>query len=242
VQRAEDGALARERRAIGRPQGRHARGICGAENGRSSVTRQLREQLEGRDVDTRADIHAFGAARAISALDHPHICTLYDVCREGGVSFLVMQLLGGETLADRLARASKPSSNPGMPSAGGEVTLATVSRGPIPFDTAMKSAIEIAQALDTAHHRGIVHRDLKPGNIMLTKTGTKLLDFSRAQTVRGNQFHRIATSAFTNGRPRRTLPDWSTLTLTRELSGIRTPRSTDMCSSAVLGTSIASPG
>jgi eukaryotic-like serine/threonine-protein kinase len=126
-------------------------------------------------------------ARAISALDHPHICMLYDVCREapaGGsgdaVSFLVMQYLEGETLADRLARSGGPSSDPHQPPSG-DATRSSVSRGPIPFDTAVKYAVEIAQALDAAHRRGIVHRDLKPGNVMVTKTGTKLLDFGLAK-------------------------------------------------------------
>jgi serine/threonine protein kinase/Tol biopolymer transport system component len=126
-------------------------------------------------------------ARAISALDHPNICILYDVSREGDVSFLVMQYLEGETLADRLARAGKPLSDPTRPSSGsGETSLATISRGPIPFDTALKYAAEIAHALDAAHRRGIVHRDLKPGNVMLTKAGTKLLDFGLAKLAAGN--------------------------------------------------------
>jgi eukaryotic-like serine/threonine-protein kinase len=120
-------------------------------------------------------------ARAISALDHPHICTLYDVCREGDVSFLVMQFLEGETLADRLARAGKPASDPSRPASGTDTAFSTTSRGSIPFETTMKYAVEIAQALDAAHRRGIVHRDLKPGNVMLTKTGTKLLDFGLAK-------------------------------------------------------------
>ena len=137
-------------------------------------------------------------ARAISALDHPHICMLYDVSREtpvGGrppaavgatappesVSFLVMQFLEGETLADRLARAGKPLSDPSRPSSGADSALSTTSRGPIPFETALRYAAEISQALDAAHRRGIVHRDLKPGNVMLTRTGTKLLDFGLAK-------------------------------------------------------------
>jgi serine/threonine protein kinase/Tol biopolymer transport system component len=134
-------------------------------------------------------------ARAISALDHPHICMLYDVCREpaitsgaGGmsgtgesVSFLVMQFLEGETLADRLARAGKPASDPGRPSSGSDSMMSTISRGPIPFETTLRFAAEIAHALDAAHRRGIVHRDLKPGNVMLTKAGTKLLDFGLAK-------------------------------------------------------------
>src|SRR5687768_8694140 len=118
-------------------------------------------------------------ARAISALDHPHICTLYDVGHEEGVDFLVMQLLEGETLADRLARGSRPASDP---SSGAAVSAATsVARGPLPLEQALRYGAEIASALDAAHRRGIVHRDLKPGNIILTKTGTKLLDFGLAK-------------------------------------------------------------
>jgi serine/threonine protein kinase len=97
-------------------------------------------------------------ARAISALEHPHICALYDVGEQNGTAFLVMQYLEGETLADRLAR------------------------GPVPLEQALPIAIHIADALATAHKAGIVHRDLKPGNIMLTKGGTKLLDFGLART------------------------------------------------------------
>ena len=123
-------------------------------------------------------------AKAISALDHPHICTLYDVGHESGAEFLVMQFLEGETLADRLSRAGKPRSDVSRPSSGGTTSvtsMATVSRGPIPLETTLKYAAEIAAALDAAHRRGIVHRDLKPGNVMLTKAGTKLLDFGLAK-------------------------------------------------------------
>jgi serine/threonine-protein kinase len=96
-------------------------------------------------------------ARAISQLTHPHICTLHDVGQENGVDFLVMELLEGDLLAARLAR------------------------GPIPIDQSLRIGIEIAGALDHAHRHGIVHRDLKPGNVMLTKSGTKLLDFGLAK-------------------------------------------------------------
>ena len=99
-------------------------------------------------------------ARAISQLTHPHICTLYDVGNEGGVEYLVMELLEGQTLADRLAR------------------------GPLPLDQTFRFGAEIADALDRAHRAGIVHRDLKPGNVMLTKSGVKLLDFGLAKTAR----------------------------------------------------------
>ena len=96
-------------------------------------------------------------ARTISQLDHPHICALYDVGEHQGTAFLVMQYLEGETLADRIAR------------------------GALPFGDAGAIASEIADALDKAHRAGIVHRDLKPGNIFLTKTGARLLDFGLAK-------------------------------------------------------------
>ena len=96
-------------------------------------------------------------ARAISALDHPHICSLYDVGAENGVDYLVMQFVTGETLADRLARGSMPA--PEVCAAGAQ----------------------IADALAAAHARGIVHRDLKPGNVMLTRDGVRLLDFGLAK-------------------------------------------------------------
>ena len=96
-------------------------------------------------------------ARAISALDHPHICALYDVGDHAGTAYLVMQYLEGETLESRL------------------------KKGPLPLDQAIPYALQIADALDKAHRAGIVHRDLKPGNIMLTASGAKLLDFGLAK-------------------------------------------------------------
>ena len=98
-------------------------------------------------------------ARAISALSHPHICTLFDVGRHDGVEFLVMEHLEGETLADRLAR------------------------GPLPLEQVIRYGSEIAGALASAHRSGIVHRDLKPGNVMITKSGAKLLDFGLAKAA-----------------------------------------------------------
>ena len=98
-------------------------------------------------------------AKAISALQHPHICVLYDVGSQENVDFLVMEYLEGETLYARLAR--KPLA---------------------PAET-LKVAIEIADALDKAHRSGIVHRDLKPGNVMLTKSGAKLMDFGLAKPL-----------------------------------------------------------
>jgi len=96
-------------------------------------------------------------ARTISQLSHPHICALYDVGNQDGVEFLVMEHLEGETLADRL------------------------KKGPVPVEQALELATEVADALDKAHRMGIVHRDLKPANIMLTKAGSKLLDFGLAK-------------------------------------------------------------
>jgi eukaryotic-like serine/threonine-protein kinase len=96
-------------------------------------------------------------ARTVSQLNHPNICTLYDVGHQDGTDFLVMECLEGETLGERL------------------------KRGPLPTEELLKIAIQIADALEKAHRAGIVHRDLKPGNVMLTKTGAKLLDFGLAK-------------------------------------------------------------
>jgi serine/threonine protein kinase len=98
-------------------------------------------------------------ARAISQLTHPHICTLYDVGNHEGLEYLVMELLEGQTLADRL------------------------EKGALPAEQILKAGIEISDALDKAHRHAIVHRDLKPGNIMLTKSGVKLLDFGLAKNL-----------------------------------------------------------
>jgi serine/threonine protein kinase len=98
----------------------------------------------------------------IAALNHPHICTLYDIGEQNGIDFIVMEYLDGETLEERLKRE------------------------PIPLDKALQSAIEIVHVLDKAHGQGIIHRDLKPSNIMLTKSGTKLLDFGLAKLTQGN--------------------------------------------------------
>src|SRR6266852_3912351 len=96
-------------------------------------------------------------ARAISSLNHPHICTLYDVGSQDGIDFLVMEYLEGQPLADRL------------------------QKGALPIEQVLKIGIEIADGLDKAHRQSIVHRDLKPGNIMLTKAGAKLMDFGLAK-------------------------------------------------------------
>jgi eukaryotic-like serine/threonine-protein kinase len=98
-------------------------------------------------------------ARTIGALNHPHICTLYDVGHQEDTDFLVLEYLEGQTLAERL------------------------TKGALPLDQTLQIAIQIADALDKAHRVGIVHRDLKPGNIMLTKSGAKLLDFGLAKVT-----------------------------------------------------------
>ena len=96
----------------------------------------------------------------LAALSHPHICPVFDVGQHGDTTFLVMEYLDGETLADRLAK------------------------GPVPLEQGLRYAIQIADALAKAHGAGIVHRDLKPSNIMLTASGAKLLDFGLAKPAR----------------------------------------------------------
>src|SRR6476620_3914249 len=98
-------------------------------------------------------------AKTISQLSPSHICALYDVGNQAGVEYMVMEYLEGGTLAERLLK------------------------GPLPTDQTLRYGIEIADALDKAHRQGIVHRDLKPGNVMLTKSGVKLLDFGLAKVV-----------------------------------------------------------
>jgi serine/threonine protein kinase len=96
-------------------------------------------------------------ARTIASLNHPHICTIHDIGQQDGIDYLVMEYLEGETLAQRL------------------------QKGALPLEQVLHYSIEIADALDKANRKGITHRDLKPGNIMLTKSGTKLLDFGLAK-------------------------------------------------------------
>jgi eukaryotic-like serine/threonine-protein kinase len=98
-------------------------------------------------------------AKTISSLNHPHICVLYDVGRQDGIDFLVMEYVEGETLAARL------------------------EKGPLPLEQVLKYSVQIADALDKAHRSSVVHRDVKPGNIMLTKSGVKLLDFGLAKAA-----------------------------------------------------------
>jgi len=98
-------------------------------------------------------------AKAVSSLNHPHICTLYDVGRQDGVDFIVMEYVEGVTLAARL------------------------EKGPLPTAEVLEYGIQLASALDKAHRNRFTHRDLKPGNIMLTKSGAKLLDFGLAKAA-----------------------------------------------------------
>jgi eukaryotic-like serine/threonine-protein kinase len=100
-------------------------------------------------------------ARAISSLNHPNICILYDVGRQDGIDYLVLEYLEGESLAQLL------------------------ERGPLPIRQVLAYGIQIAEALERAHRQGVVHRDLKPGNVMLTKNGLKLLDFGLAKPMAG---------------------------------------------------------
>src|SRR5688572_30139214 len=98
-------------------------------------------------------------ARAVSSLNHPHICVLHDIGQQDGVDYIVLEHLEGETLFNRL------------------------QRGPLPLDQTLKYAMQIADAVDRAHRSGVIHRDLKPGNIMLTRDGAKVLDFGLAKTA-----------------------------------------------------------
>ncbi|MGH9316439.1 MAG: protein kinase domain-containing protein [Thermoanaerobaculia bacterium] len=98
-------------------------------------------------------------AKTISQLSHPHICALHDIGREGDTDYLVMEYLEGETLSARLAK------------------------GALALEQTLRYGVEMADALDKAHRQGIVHRDLKPGNVMLTKSGVKLLDFGLAKAM-----------------------------------------------------------
>lgn len=122
--------------------------------GRDVAIKVLPPQLQA-DADLKARFER--EARAISSLQHAHICTLFDVGHQDGIDYLVMEYLEGETLAARLLR------------------------GPLPLDQVLTVAIQTADALERAHRHGIIHRDLKPGNIMLTKSGAKLMDFGLAK-------------------------------------------------------------
>jgi hypothetical protein len=150
------------------------------EGGMGEVFRAVDTRL-GRAVAIKTTQEQFGArfereARAIAALNHAHICTLFDI----GPNYLVMELVEGETIAARL------------------------KTGPIPMHTALLYASEIAAALTEAHAKGIVHRDLKPGNIMIAKSGIKVLDFGLA---RSGQDETVTTSSMLMGTPAYMAPE-----------------------------------
>ena len=138
-------------------RGRHGRGLSRPRHApRSHRRRQdLPTALAGEpQLRERFDREA----RLISSLNHPHICSLFDIGQQGDVWYLVIEYLEGETLAARL------------------------EKGRLKLDQALQIAVQIASALDSAHRAGVVHRDVKPGNVMLTKAGAKLLDFGLART------------------------------------------------------------
>ena len=114
------------------------------------LPRNMADRLEVRQRFERE-------ARAVSSLNHPHICALYDIGQQDAIDFLVMEYLDGETLTSRL------------------------KKGPLPLQQVFQYAIQIADAIGQAHRHGVIHRDLKPSNIMLTKSGAKVLDFGLAK-------------------------------------------------------------
>jgi serine/threonine protein kinase/tetratricopeptide (TPR) repeat protein len=144
-------------------------------------------------------------ARAIAALNHPHICILHDIGDHAGVEYLVMELLDGEPLADRLAR------------------------GPLPFDEAHRHATTILETLAVVHERGLVHRDLKPANIFLTRHGVKLLDFGLARDVRPASVDNtsVTQAGIVMGTPRYMAPE-------QLRGGITDPRTDLFAAAAVI--------
>ncbi|HEY2018589.1 MAG TPA: protein kinase, partial [Bryobacteraceae bacterium] len=129
------------------------------------LDRTVAIKILSAEIDTSASREQFDReARAISSLTGPNICTLFDVGTQNDRAFLVMEYLEGETLAERL------------------------SRGPLPIRKVLEYSIQIAEALDQVHRQGLIHRDLKPGNVMLTKSGVKLLDFGLARIARNPEW------------------------------------------------------
>jgi len=150
------------------------------EGGMGEVFRAVDTRL-GRAVAVKTAHERFSArfereARAISSLNHPHICTLYDV----GPNYLVMELVEGETIAARL------------------------KRGPLAMKTALLCASQIVAALAEAHGKGVIHRDLKPGNIMIAKSGVKVLDFGLAKS---EQDESVTISRMVMGTPAYMAPE-----------------------------------
>jgi Tol biopolymer transport system component len=124
--------------------------------GREVAIKVLPEHL-GSSPEVRARFER--EAKTASSLNHPHICVVYDVGREGDTDYLVMELVDGETLSARLAR------------------------GPLPVAEVLRIGVQVGDALEKAHRAGVIHRDLKPGNIMLTRSGAKLIDFGLARAT-----------------------------------------------------------
>jgi dienelactone hydrolase len=124
--------------------------------GRDVAVKVLPRHLTA-DPDARARFER--EAKTVSSLDHPHICTLFDVGREGDTDYLVMELVEGETLAERLGK------------------------GPFSAVEVLRIGGQLADALDRAHRAGVIHRDLKPGNVMLARSGAKLMDFGLARAA-----------------------------------------------------------
>ena len=123
---------------------------------RSVAVKVLPEHIAKRE-DLRARFER--EARAVASLNHPNICTLHDIGSQDGISYMVMELMEGETLAAR------------------------IEKGPIPLEQALSYGSQIADALDRAHRAGVTHRDVKPANIMLTRDGVKVLDFGLAKST-----------------------------------------------------------
>ncbi len=142
--------------------------------GRNVAIKILPEQLSNDPVRKQRFERE---AKTISNLNHPHICTLHDVGTQDGVDYLVMEYVEGETLAKRLEKS------------------------PLPLEQVLKIGAQIADALDKAHRSGVVHRDLKPGNIMLTATGAKLLDFGLAKPAAPLTSVATLTAAVTQSSP-----------------------------------------
>ena len=158
--------------------------------------------LVSHDPERRARLQR--EARAIAALNHPHICVIHDVGEQEGLDFIVMELLDGESLAARLAR------------------------GPIRFSEAAPIARAILETLAAVHARGLLHRDLKPANIFLTQHGVKLLDFGLARSAEPDQG---ATTAITReglvlGSPRYMAPE--------QIRGAHLDHRTDLFAAAVI--------
>jgi len=166
---------------------------------RTVAIKVLNAQLVG-SAELRARFER--EAKVISQLQHPHICVLHDVGSEGNIDYLVMEFLQGESLAERLRK------------------------GPLAPEQILTIAIEIADALEKAHRAGVVHRDLKPGNVMLTKSGAKLLDFGLAKPF-------SATAASGTGSGRSPSVFAAALTQTLPSPSPATPLST---AGAVIGT------